>query len=128
MSIENNGKDRIGCHAHMVVCGMSNSHFETLRVKLRNAFTIDHKIYGKQAAVYVSKKDMSTLKIGYSYFLGKLREPENRNVNTRKINFKPSFICNDHTLTSVQFKKLLMDPKTITAMKDYNQFIHGLKY
>ena len=127
MSIENNGNDKIGCHAHIVVCGMSNSQFEQLRVKYRDAFTIDHKIYGKQAAVYVSKKDMSTLNKGYCYFLGKIREPDKRNVKTKTYSFKPSYICNDHTLTEQQMDNLTKDKKIISALKDYNEFVNNIK-
>ena len=127
MSIESNGKDRIGCHAHIVACGMSNSQFETLRVKYRDAFTIDHKIYGKQAAVYVSKKNMSKLKEGYCYFLGKVREPNNRNGNNKKYQFKPSYICNDHTLTKQQMVNITTDKKVEEAMVQYNEFINDIK-
>jgi len=127
MSIENNGNDKIGCHVHIVTCGMSNSQFEQLRVKFRDAFTIDHKIYGKQAAVYVSKKDMSSIKKGYCYFLGKTREPDKRNGKTKTYSFKPSYICNDHTLTKQQMVNLTKDKKIISAMKDYNEFINHLK-
>lgn len=128
MSIENNGKDRIGCHAHIVICGVSNTHFERLRVKLRDSFTIDHKIYGKQAAVYVSKKNMSTIKDGYSYFLGKICELNKENNFNKKKVFKPSYICNDHTLTNVQLNNLMKDPKLNDAMKEYNELINDLHY
>lgn len=123
-SIENNGKDKIGCHSHIVVCGLSNNLFERLRMKLRDAFTIDHKIYGKQAAVYVSKKNMSTIKKGYLYFLGKVSEP---NKNGR-YNFKESYICNDHTLTKLQLNALMKDKKIKDALVEYNEFVLNLKY
>ena len=121
-SIENNGKDKIGCHSHMVVCNLSNKLFEKLRMKLRDAFTIDHKIYGKQAAVYVSKKNMSSIKKGYLYFLGKIHEPKNGMYR-----FKESYICNDHTLTKQQMDQLIKDKKIAQAMVDYNQFVLDLK-
>lgn len=127
MSIESNGKDKIGCHAHIVCCGMSNSHFEKQRMKYRDAFTIDHKIYGKQAAVYVSKKCMNTIKQGYCYFLGKIREPDKRNVESKNYNFKPSYICNDHTLTKQQIDNICKDKKIEQCMVEYNEFINNLK-
>lgn len=121
-SIENNGKDKIGCHSHIVVCNLSNKLFEKLRVTLRDAFTIDHKIYGKQAAVYVSKKNMSSIKKGYLYFLGKIHEPKNGMYR-----FKESYICNDHTLTSRQLNQLVKDPKIQEALVDYQQLVNDIK-
>ena len=103
MSIENNGKDRIGCHAHLVVCGLSNNLFEKLRMTYRDNFTIDHKIYGKQAAVYVSKKDMKTIKHGYAYFLGKITEPEKGKYQNKKKIFKRDHILM-HTFTLHRYK------------------------
>lgn len=128
MSIENNGKDRIGCHAHIVVCGLSNKLFEKLRMTYRDAFTIDHKIYGKQAAVYVSKKHMDTIKHGYAYFLGKISEPNKQgNYHNKKKIFKPSYICNDHTLTQQQIDNVVKDKKIEQVMVEYNEFINDMK-
>lgn len=127
MSIEDNGKDKIGCHAHIVVCGLSNNLFEKLRMVYRDSFTIDHKIYGKQAAVYVSKKNMNTIKQGYCYFLGKIRELNKKNGLDPKYNFKPSYICNDHTLTKQQIDNIIKDKKIERVMVEYNEFINNLK-
>ena len=121
-SIESNGKDRIGCHSHIVVCSLSNKEFEKLRMKLRDAFTIDHKIYGKQAAVYVSKKNMSTIKKGYLYFLGKIESSESKSYI-----FKPSYICNDHTLTKTQLKQIINHKNITNALVEYNEFVNNLK-
>ena len=127
MSIENNGKDKIGCHAHIVVCGLSNKLFEKLRMVYRDAFTIDHKIYGKQSAVYVSKKNMETIKKGYCYFLGKIREPVKKGTYQSGFNFKPSYICNDHTLTKQQIVNLLTDKRISEIMVEYNEFVNDIK-
>ena len=129
MSIENNGKDKIGCHAHIVVCGLSNKLFEKLRMVYRDAFTIDHKIYGKQAAVYVSKKNMNTIIQGYCYFLGKIREPNKNLKGTSRPGyiFKPSYICNDHTLTKQQIGNIIKDKRIGQCMVEYNEFINNLK-
>lgn len=119
-SIENNNKDKIGCHTHIVVCSLSNKEFEKLRVKLREAFTIDHKIFGKQSAVYVSKKDMSTIKKGYLYFLGKIPSGEG-------YCFKQSYICNDHTLTINQLNQLMGHGEITKYMEQYNEFVNDIK-
>ena len=118
-SLEENTHHNIGVHAHIIFFNLTKKKFLKIYLKLRDYYTLDHKIMGSQKALVVSEKDYSNFKKGIYYFLGKELN------STGEYIYKSSFISHYSNITLKQIK-YLRNKNIIHLKKEYQEFIENV--